>query len=212
MSQHQNEADRLFQMLSYERLAAQEGYGLVAGIDEAGRGPLAGPVVAAACILPSGFRLDRIDDSKKLSPLVRSQLYAKLTSDPTILYGVGIVSAEEVDALNIYQATIKAMLQAVEELPVEPDFLLVDGLKLPHSTIPCKKIIKGDQLSQSIAAASIIAKVTRDEMMEAYDQQYPEYGFLQHKGYGTLSHRRALTIHGRCPIHRKTFKFESVDG
>lgn len=197
---------RLTQMTTFEEAAYQQGYHKVAGLDEAGRGPLAGPVVAAACILPRSLLIPNVNDSKKLTPKIREQLFTRLTTDPRIIYGVGIIGSEDIDRLNIYQATIQAMLQAVNHLSVSPDYLLVDGLALPHPCLPAQKIIKGDQLSQSIAAASIIAKETRDRLMRAYDEQWPVYGFRQHKGYGTAQHLEAISLHGPCPIHRHSFE------
>lgn len=196
---------RLQHMLAYEEEAYQKGYQLIAGIDEAGRGPLAGPVVAAACILPKGLLIPQVNDSKKLTPKVRERLFERLTTDPTILYAVGIIHAPEIDRVNIYQATIQAMWQAVHQLSSFPDCLLVDGMRLPNPPMTCVKIIKGDQLSLSIAAASIIAKETRDRLMREYHQQWPQYGFEQHKGYGTAQHLAALEQHGPCSIHRYSF-------
>ena len=193
--------------LVYERKALAQGYSAIVGIDEAGRGPLAGPVVAAACHLGEQVEITGIEDSKKLTPARRERLFQSLKDHPHVAYGVGIVSAEVIDKVNILQATIMAMLQAVEAISVVPDYLLVDGLKLP-SSIPSEKIIKGDTLSQSIGAASIIAKVTRDQLMMQYDLEWPVYGFRGHKGYGTKKHMEALEQHGPCPIHR--FSFEPV--
>jgi len=202
----EDETHRLRSMLVYEEAARQQGYTLIAGIDEAGRGPLAGPVVAAACILPLGLLIPHVNDSKKLTAKVRERLFERLTSDPSIIYGVGIIEPQDIDRLNIYQATIHAMWQAVDKLTVRPDCLLVDGMKLSHPTLYCQKIIKGDQLSQSIAAASIIAKETRDRLMRDYHDQWPHYGFNQHKGYGTALHLAALELHGPCAIHRRSFE------
>jgi ribonuclease HII len=196
---------RLQDMMIYEEAAYQQGYKILAGLDEAGRGPLAGPVVAAACILPRGLLIANVDDSKKLTAKVREQLFERLTTDPAIIYAIGIIEADEIDRLNIYQATIHAMWQAIDQLATYPDCLLVDGLGLPHPVLPCQKIVKGDQLSQSIAAASIIAKETRDRLMRAYHVQWPLYGFDQHKGYGTAKHLEALELYGPCPIHRQSF-------
>lgn len=204
------ELNRLKQLKAYERKAFRNGYKIVAGIDEAGRGPLAGPVVAAVCILPKSKLIPKIDDSKKLSVKLRCELFEYLTNDSKIHFGVGIVDAEEIDRINIYQATIQAMLLAISQLKLTPDFLLVDGLQLKHTTIPSEKIIKGDQLSQSIAAASIIAKETRDRIMIQYHETWPEYGFNQHKGYGTTVHRAALQKYGFCPIHRRSFKLKEA--
>lgn len=200
-----DEQHRLQQMLAYEEEAYCKGYQCIAGVDEAGRGPLAGPVVAAACILPKGLLIPHVNDSKKLTSKVRERLFERLVTDPTILYAVGIIHAPEIDRVNIYQATILAMWQAVHQLGAQPDCLLVDGMNLPNASVSCVKIIKGDQLSLSIAAASIIAKETRDRLMRDYHQQWPAYGFEQHKGYGTAQHLAALEQHGPCPIHRYSF-------
>ena len=193
-------------MTHYEQVAYSKGYGNVAGIDEAGRGPLAGPVVAAACILPKGLLIPGVDDSKKLSPRRRRELYLYLIEHPDIQYGVGIVSEKEIDRINILEATKIAMLETVKNLKTVPDYLLVDGLKLIHPEIPSEKIIKGDQLSLSIAAASIIAKETRDELMKELHAAYPVYGFDKHAGYGTAFHRKAIEMHGPCDAHRMTFE------
>ena len=199
------EQHRLLELTLYEQEASSRGFQWIAGIDEAGRGPLAGPVVAAACIIPKGLFFPGIDDSKKLSAKKRQALYLSLTTNPHIHFALGIISSQDVDRVNIYQATILAMLEAVNSLKQIPDYLLVDGLNLPHPTIPCNKIIKGDSLSQSIAAASILAKVTRDKMMEEYDSLWPLYGFRQHKGYGTSNHIEAINLYGPTPIHRLSF-------
>jgi ribonuclease HII len=201
----EDERLRLQQMVVYEEEAYQQGHRIIAGLDEAGRGPLAGPVVAAACILPRGLLIADVNDSKKLTPRIRERLFERLTTDSSIVYAVGMIEADEIDRLNIYQATIHAMWKAIDQLAILPDCLLVDGLGLPHPLLPCRKIIKGDQLSLSIAAASIIAKETRDRLMRAYHQQWPFYGFDQHKGYGTSQHLEALERHGPCPIHRHSF-------
>lgn len=191
--------------LLFENLAKKRGFLRIAGIDEAGRGPWAGPVVASACILPDKLKIRGIDDSKKLTPLQREKIFEKLMRHEGVFFGVGIVEAEEIDRINILQASIKAMIIAVDSLPVSPDYLLVDGLKLPHS-VPSEKIIKGDALSLSIGAASIIAKVKRDQIMDAFHQRWPQYGFHQHKGYGTEEHQAALKEHGPSEIHRMSFK------
>lgn len=193
-------------MFAYEEAAYQKGYRLLCGIDEAGRGPLAGPVVAAACMLPRNYFVEGVNDSKQLTPKTRARLFERLTTDPRIIYAVASVTSEEIDQINIYQATMVAMLKAVEKLSVQPDYLLVDGLLLPHPTLFVEKIIKGDALSHSIAAASIIAKVTRDQMMCDWDKQWPQYGFAQHKGYGTPQHVEMIRQHGPCPIHRRSFE------
>lgn len=169
-----------------------------------GRGPLAGPVVAAACILPKDpLCFPYLNDSKKLSESRRESLYQALTSHPEVKIGVSLVSHEEIDQINILQATLKAMKMAVEKLPCIPPLLLVDGTFLPP--YPSWKIVGGDALSLSIAAASVIAKVTRDRLMKKIDLEWPHYGFERNKGYGTKEHMEALKTHGPCPVHRKTF-------
>lgn len=200
------ELKRLQELNIFEDAARQQGFHLIAGIDEAGRGPLAGPVVAAACIIPEGVYLPGIDDSKKLNPKKRAELFQEIQANDKIIYAVGIKHHEDIDRHNIYQATILAMLEALSKLASIPDITLVDGLLLPHPSIPSQKIIKGDAKSQSIAAASIIAKETRDRLMEEYHQEWPEYGFHQHKGYATEQHINAIHKHGPCPIHRLTFE------
>lgn len=190
--------------MSFERKARSQGYKYIAGVDEAGRGPLAGPVVAAACIIPRGVYFSGIDDSKKLTPEQREMLFAALTTHPKVIYALGVVSAEVIDRVNIYQATIQAMFQAIAGLSQEPDYLLVDGMALPHS-LPSQKIIGGDGKSQSIAAASVLAKVTRDRMAQEWEIKWPEYGFGRHKGYGTPQHLAALALHGPCALHRHSF-------
>jgi ribonuclease HII len=197
----------------HEEEAYSQGYARVAGIDEAGRGPLAGPVVAAACILPASFDVSCLNDSKLLSAPQREAAFELLTTHPHVEYCVALVDAPVIDEINILQATIRAMLESVQGLVDGPDFLLVDGLKLPHPAIPSKKIIKGDQQSVSIAAASILAKVTRDRIMVDADRTWPAYGFAKHKGYGTAVHRAAIEEHGPCPIHRFTFApIKTMDG
>ncbi|AAF73545.1 ribonuclease HII [Chlamydia muridarum str. Nigg] len=199
------EQELLFREKSvFEDQAIKQGYSRIAGVDEAGRGPLAGPVVAGACILPGGKLFLGIDDSKKLSPKQRRYLYELLLEDPEVTCGVGVVSVERIDEINILEATKEAMVQAIASLRSTPDFLLVDGLFLPHE-IPCLKIIKGDSRSVSIAAASIIAKEYRDELMRKLHSEYPEYGFDKHKGYGTVAHLQALKQFGPCVYHRKSF-------
>ncbi len=200
-----HEEERLKRLSVHEEEARAQGYPAVAGVDEAGRGPLAGPVVAAACILPEGLLVEGVDDSKKLTPRQRMELYQRLTQDPNIVFGVGIVDAILIDQINILQATFRAMLMAVAALSQKPDFVLVDGSQVPNFAIPMKALIKGDSLSQSIAAASIIAKHTRDQMMLDYHSQWPHYGFDSHKGYGTQQHLAAIQMHGACPIHRLSF-------
>jgi ribonuclease HII len=200
------EKQRLKRMLAFERKAKKQGFKSVSGVDEAGRGPLAGPLVAAACILPPGVLFHSVDDCKKLTPGLRDTLYTTLTEHPEVYFGVGVVDHALIDAINIYQATIQAMLQAIGALPKVPDLVLADAMQLPHLQIPCWKIIHGDQLSLSIAAASIIAKVTRDRLMDGYHEKWPQYGFKKHKGYGTPEHLKALEEMGPCPIHRTSFE------
>ena len=179
-------------------------YGTVCGIDEAGRGPLCGPVVAAAVILPDEYNILYINDSKKLSETKREEVYKEIDKY-AVAYGVGIVSPEKIDEINILQATYEAMRTAIHKLSVTPDILLNDAVTIPMVDIKQVPIIKGDAKSQSIAAASIVAKVTRDHLMEEYDKLYPEYGFAKHKGYGTAAHIKAIKEYGPCPIHRRTF-------
>ncbi len=179
-------------------------YGTICGIDEAGRGPLCGPVVAAAVILPDEYNILYINDSKKLSETKREEVYKEIDKY-AVAYGVGIVSPERIDEINILQATYEAMRTAIHKLSVKPDILLNDAVTIPMVDIKQVPIIKGDAKSQPIAAASIVAKVTRDHLMEEYDKLYPEYGFAKHKGYGTAAHIKAIKEYGPCPIHRRTF-------
>lgn len=196
-------------LLAYEKKAHAIGYKLIAGVDEAGRGPLAGPVVAAACLIQPGTRFVGINDSKLLSPQKRKHFFEKLTHHPKVVFGIGISDHTLIDQINILQATKVAMLQALEALSMQPDYILIDAVKLSYKGIPTESIIRGDQLSQSIAAASIIAKETRDEMMRSLHRTYPAYGFDQHKGYGTRQHLEALEKFGPCSIHRRSFKTAS---
>ncbi len=202
----QSEQQRLLQLVEIEKKAEKAGYRRIAGVDEAGRGPLAGPVVAAACFLKTPCFFAGINDSKLLAPVKRRKLFEELTHHPALVYGVGVVDAQLIDEINILQATLRAMGQAVLALPEVPDYILVDGnVGLKVGSIPFETVIKGDRRSQLIAAASIIAKETRDALMREYHALYPVYGFDQHKGYGTQRHRTALKEFGPCPIHRKTF-------
>lgn len=196
---------RLKDLVKYEEKLYKQGFRYIAGIDEAGRGPLAGPVVAAACILPRGLLIPGINDSKKLSPKKRAEIFSILTEDSRVIYGVGMVEHDEIDQINIYQATLKAMGMAVESLKHRPDALLVDGMPLRVESIHSEKIIKGDQLSQSIAAAAIIAKHTRDQIMLHYHSRFPEYFFNEHMGYLTPKHKEMLELIGPSPIHRMSF-------
>jgi ribonuclease HII len=191
--------------LRYEKRAYNDGANVVAGVDEAGRGPLAGPVVAAAAILPREFRHKILNDSKQLTPEQRDELYTELTSNPAIHWATGISDVTVIDTYNILRATWRAMVLALDALPVKPDFVLVDGLRVPAIRIRQKAIVKGDAKSFSIAAASVIAKVTRDRLMLALHEQYPQYNFAQHKGYGTPEHLAALDQFGPSPIHRRSF-------
>jgi ribonuclease HII len=200
-----NERKRLRKLVELEEKARAKGYQILAGVDEVGRGPLAGPLVAAACMIQDGLFFGGINDSKQLTPLKRRHLYEQLTTHPGVSFGMGLVEHQEIDRINIHQSTLVAMRQAVAKLPQRPDYLLVDGLHLTIDGIMTERIIKGDTLSQMIAAASIIAKETRDQIMIQYHEEYPEYGFAQHKGYGTELHFQALAKYGPCPIHRKTF-------
>ncbi len=198
----EEERAREYALMRYER--EYEAEGLIAGIDEAGRGPLAGPVVAAAVILYPGAEILGINDSKKLSEKAREALYPEIL-ERSMAVGIGIVSAGRIDEINILQATYEAMRKAVSQLCFQPDVLLVDAVTIPGIGIRQVPIIKGDAKSLSIGAASIIAKVTRDRMMRELDEVYPEYGFAAHKGYGTAAHIAALKEYGPCPIHRTSF-------
>ena len=188
----------------FEVEARHRGYRYIAGLDEAGRGPLAGPVVAAAVILPRCCRLPGLNDSKQLSEAERNRLYALIRTRACMI-GVGSASEQEIDGINILEATRLAMQRAIAVMSLVPDFLLLDALTIPFVPIPQRAIITGDCLSQSIAAASVIAKVTRDRMMAEYHRKYPEYNFLSHKGYCTPEHLRLLKRYGPCAIHRRTF-------
>lgn len=191
--------------LKCEKRRRAGGYALIAGIDEAGRGPLAGPVSAAAVILPDDFTHDILNDSKKLTEKRREALYEELTSRDDVLWSLAYAEVEEIEQINILKATHLAMARAAKSLGKQPDFCLIDGLPVPQFPLPSEGIVKGDGKSLSIAAASIIAKVSRDRLMLEYAERYPEYGFEKHKGYGTKQHLAALAEHGPCPIHRKTF-------
>jgi ribonuclease HII len=192
-------------MEPYEEKIRGQGFQMIAGLDEAGRGPLAGPVVAAAVILPEKKEWKDINDSKKLSAKQRDKAFEKIQRG-ALGIGIGIVEAPDIDRLNILQASLKAMELAVLNLPLSPDFLLIDGIYSLHLPLAQQAIPKGDGKCLSIAAASILAKVTRDRLMMAYHEQYPEYNFAQHKGYGTKEHLRAISEHGCCPLHRQSFK------
>ena len=188
----------------YEARAAENGYTAVCGVDEAGRGPLAGPVCAAAVILPQGLVIEGLNDSKKLSEKKREMLYDKVIEN-ALAWSVAFASEAEIDEINILQATFLAMKRAVEGLPIKVDYALIDGNRMPPLDINGETVIKGDSLSMSIAAASIIAKVTRDRLMLEIDKEYPQYLFSQHKGYGTALHYEMLEKHGISPVHRRSF-------
>ena len=190
---------------SFENKAIENGFSRIAGIDEAGRGPLAGPVVSAAVILPLSFQVSDIRDSKKLTPKKRIDLYEKIY-EHAVAIGVGIIDAIEIDRINILKASLLSMAISVENLVPQPDCLLIDGKFQISSSLPQKPIVKGDNLSISIAAASIVAKVTRDRLMERYHLDYPQFGFSKHKGYPTKAHKEAIREFGCCPIHRRSFK------
>lgn len=191
--------------LSYEKLAWAEGYLDVSGVDEAGRGALAGPVVAAALILPRGVPVPAVRDSKQLSPAQRTRLAAELRSLPGVRIGVGIVEPGEIDRINILRATHLAMRTALLRIQPLPDFALIDGRPVPGLPVASHAIIKGDSRCVSISAASIIAKVARDKIMAEYDRRFSGYGFGTHRGYGTCEHLESLRLLGPCPIHRRTF-------
>ena len=192
------------EMWQIEDGCAKRGYKMICGVDEAGRGPLAGPVCAAAVILPAELPFDGLNDSKKLSDKKRRELFP-LIKQYAVSYCVVLVDEKEIDRINILQATLQAMRRCVEGLSQKPDYVLVDGNKLPELDVEAEAIVHGDSLSASIAAASVLAKVTRDELMEKMAEEYPEYAFEVHKGYGTKAHYEALRAHGPSPIHRMTF-------
>ena len=198
----QAELERLEGMKVYEKEYA--GKGMICGIDEAGRGPLAGPVVAAAVILPRDVDYIYLNDSKKVTEKRREALFEQIVST-AVSYGIGIVSHDIIDEINILQATYKAMREAVENMKIRPDICLVDAVTVPELDIPQVPIVKGDAKSLSIAAASVLAKVTRDRIMIELGERYPQYGFEKHKGYGTKAHIDAIKGYGPCPEHRKTF-------
>lgn len=204
MKDRKKEKLKFSRMSRYERELWKEGLSLIAGVDEAGRGPLAGPVVAAAVILPKDTFLPGLDDSKKLSPRKREKIFSEIWKEAEAV-GVGVVDEVIIDRINILQATYLAMRQAVTELKVSPDCLLVDGMTIPNQDTLQLAIVKGDSLSISVAAASIVAKVTRDRIMVEQDKHFPQYGFAKHKGYGTKGHLRALDEYGVCSLHRRSF-------
>jgi ribonuclease HII len=196
---------------TFEKEARSNGALFIAGVDEVGRGPIAGPVVAAAVVLPEGFGQIGIDDSKRLLPAQRDEVARRIRKE-AICWSIGVVDPEEIDRINIYQASRLAMKQAIVSMSDEPDFLLIDGNMTLDLEIAQRSVIKGDQLSISIASASILAKVARDGMMLEYHEVYPKYGFMNHKGYATRLHVEAVRKYGPCPIHRKSFRTVSDFG
>ncbi|MCU0642878.1 MAG: ribonuclease HII [bacterium] len=204
------EQQRILKLLSFEQKLWNAGKKIVAGIDEAGRGPLAGPVIAAAVVFPENIFIPGINDSKKLSPSKRAMLFESI-HEQAVAIGVGACDELVIDEINILQATYRAMKQAIANLAIQPEHVLVDGRLIPDLNLPQTAIIRGDAKCFSIAAASIIAKVTRDRMMLEYDRQFPQYGFGQHKGYPTRKHIKAIIEHGFCAIHRTTFKIKKME-
>jgi ribonuclease HII len=192
-------------MDSFETKAYRRGFTVIAGIDEAGRGPLAGPVVAAAVVLPRGYKNGAVRDSKQLTPRSRAILYEVITRD-ALSIGLGVTEPSVIDRVNILQATLMAMREAVTGLSLQPDYLLIDGINRIDLPLTQKTIIRGDSLSLSVACASIIAKVSRDRIMEIYHHQFPQYNFLRNRGYGTREHLEAIHRHGLCKIHRRSFR------
>ena len=189
----------------FEKAAVNSGFSCICGVDEAGRGPLAGPVCAAAVILPEGAVIEGLDDSKKLTEKKREKLY-DIIKTTAVAYSVAYGTLEEIETVNILEATYLAMNRAIEGLSVKPDFALIDGNRVPRGIkIPCETIVKGDSKSMSVAAASVLAKVTRDRLMLEYDKKYPEYNFKKHKGYGTKEHTELIKQYGPCEIHRLSF-------
>lgn len=200
-----NEEQRIKDMLIYEQELNNSGYLKVAGVDEAGRGPLCGPVVAAAVILPPNLFIEGVNDSKKLSEKKREKIYEEIVSNKDISFAIGISDVDVIEKVNILNATKLAMIQAIKGLNVKPDYVLIDGNQNIDIDIPSQTLVSGDSKSASIAAASIIAKVTRDRMLLEFDKEYPEYNFAKHKGYGTKAHIEAIQKYGLCKIHRPSF-------
>ena len=202
----EKEIERLNKLKEIEnKIHKEEQYKYICGIDEAGRGPLAGPVVVASVIMPNGSMIEGVNDSKKVSEKKREKLF-ELIKEEAISYGIGIIWQEEIDEINILEATKKALTKSLEEMEIKPEIILVDALtKINTLGIPYRSVVKGDAKIYSIAAASILAKVTRDRIMREMDELYPQYGFAAHKGYGTAKHMEAIREYGLCPIHRKTF-------
>lgn len=194
-----------FDPLFHENLAWKAGYGVIAGVDEAGRGPLAGPVVAAAVILPQGKGLPGVQDSKKMTERAREDAFERIHRC-AVGVGIGVVSSRDIDQFNILKASLEAMRRAILALDPKPEFLLVDGIHKVPTAIPQRCLIKGDQLALSVSAASVMAKVYRDRIMRCYDEMYPVYDFRNNKGYGTARHLEAIRRYGPCALHRKSFK------
>ena len=201
------DTERVSEMWSIEHEKNAQGYKLIAGVDEAGRGPLAGPVCVASVILPDNAYLEKINDSKKLTDKVKDRLYDEI-KEIAIAYSIVLVSHEEIDRLNILNATFKGMCDAVNSLSVKPDYVLIDGNRIKGMEIPHECVVKGDSKSISIAAASILAKVTRDRYMMELDEKYPQYNFKKHKGYPTKDHYDALKMYGASEVHRKSFNLK----
>ena len=204
-SKARRETERIETLYEYERNLSNQGYSLIAGIDEAGRGPLAGPVTIGCVILPLGCILPNLNDSKKLTVKQREELYWQI-KNKAVASSIEVIDVDIIDRMNIYQATRFGMYSICERMKPQPEAVLVDAVPLPELTVPSKSIIGGDALSASIAAASIIAKVERDRIMDELDKEYPHYGFSQHKGYATVEHLNAIKKYGPCPIHRRTFE------
>lgn len=205
------EIERINRLLRFERKLWREGFLYIAGIDEAGRGPLAGPVVAGAVIFPQSIRIQGIDDSKRLTPGKREELYSIIMNE-ALSVGVGVVTEKVIDQINIHQASFKAMRIALGKLSVQPVHILVDGYTIPDIRFQQTSLVKGDSRCYSIAAASIVAKVIRDRLMEHYDRLYPQYGFARHKGYCTREHFKAVQKYGYCKIHRRSFQVRGWGG
>lgn len=201
----ETEEQRIKEMLIYEEELTRLGYLHIAGVDEAGRGPLCGPVVAAAVILPKNLYIEGVNDSKKLSEKKREKIYEEITNNKEIVYAVGMSDVDVIEEVNILNATKLAMIQAINNLRVKPDFVIIDGNQNINIDMQSQTLVSGDSKSASIAAASIIAKVTRDKMMQIYDKEYPEYNFSKNKGYGTKTHIEAIKKYGLCNIHRPSF-------
>jgi ribonuclease HII len=201
---YRRKKEKAEKLLQYERKLWAQGYTYLGGIDEAGRGPLAGPVVAACVILPKELIIPQVDDSKKLTAAKREELFNQINNN-AVAIGIGIIENSKIDLINIYNATKEAMEQAVTACKEKPDYLMLDAMRLQSVSVPQLSLIKGDSISQSIAAASIVAKVTRDRIMESFSRLYPSYGFEKHKGYGTEEHIKAIHKYGLSPIHRKSF-------